>query len=662
MGRKLQRLVRGLMRAARSASDAVSGLPWRRMGQQVRLAFLVGHRAATALFRKDGEALRRLRRRLSSGRISDELGDPIRKVSLAAALLTALSGPAVFAVLGYQALVTSIDVKAQMLADGLSRNVTERVSSFAETGEALSAAAALAVTWDETLRQRIRSADGKVVLEYGVENTGPTVASTAPIVIGDKTIGSIQVSASLSPLLSQTGLVAAVGALLGLLVFGAACLLPLRMLNRAVGDLDRQRHKLRNQNLLFSSAVSNMSQGLCMFDADRRLAVCNERWIDMYGLSREETRSGVSFESVLRARIAYGAYSGPDPEGYIRERMAAVTSGKPTTTIQEMRDGRYIVIRHQPLPDGGWVATHEDITEQRRIEAKVAHLAHHDALTNLPNRTLLLQRIDEAAARVRRGGQFAVLCLDLDRFKSINDTLGHPVGDDLLVQVAQRIGSALRETDTVARLGGDEFAIVMHGTDFPAEAAELAKRVCRTLNEPFDLDNRQLRIACSIGITVAPKDGSDADQLLRNADIALYRAKSDGRGIFRFFEPDMDAQQKARRALELDLGNALARDQFALHYQPIVDLNSREIVGFEALLRWHHPERGRVPPDLFIPVVEETGQIIPIGEWVLRQACRQAAKWPGRYRMSVNLSSVQFRIGNIVQLVTETLDETGLAP
>ncbi|MEC9368405.1 MAG: EAL domain-containing protein [Pseudomonadota bacterium] len=642
-----------LVRLPRTEVWRVSSIAVRHVGKAIR-SFIDG-------WRKNIRALDKIRREPASKRCTPRsLREPIRNISLAAAVVTALSGPVIYGGLGYAVLSDSIETKAAMLADGLGRNVSERTKSFAETGEALSTAAAAAVSWDENLRQRIRSADGKVVLEYGMDPVPFMIRTIAPITVKGSTIGSIQVAASLSPLFRQVSFVAGIGAVLGMLVFLISASLPLRMLDRTIGDLQRRRRELRTQNLRFNAAVSNMSQGLCMFDGDKRLVVRNERWVKMYGLTAEDARLGTRFEDILRSRVARGAYAGPDPEGYIRERSASVTSGKATTTIQEMQDGRSFVIRHQPMPDGGWVATHDDITEQRRIEARIAHLAHHDSLTNLPNRSMLMERIDEALARSRRGESFAVLCLDLDRFKSINDTLGHPVGDELLKQVAKRLQGVLRESDTVARLGGDEFAIVMQGSDLPRMAEELAKRVCRTLSVPFELESHELRIACSIGIAIAPTDGSSADQLIRSADIALYRAKSDGRGIHQFFEPDMDAQLKARRALELALGGALARDEFSLEYQPIVDLHTNAIAGFEALLRWDDELRGRVPPDTFIPVAEETCQIIAIGEWVLQQACRQAATWPEKYRVSINLSSAQFRIGDIVRLVTDTIAATGL--
>ena len=285
------------------------------------------------------------------------------------------------------------------------------------------------------------------------------------------------------------------------------------------------------------------------------------------------------------------------------------------------------------MADGGWVATHEDITERRRVEARLAHQAHHDVLTDLPNRALLRERLEQAVTGMHEGGRrLALLMLDLDRFKEVNDTLGHPIGDALLKVVTERLRGCVRETDTIARLGGDEFAVVQRVGDPAIESAALAKRIQEVITESFDLDGHHVLIGTSIGIAVAPGDGSDPDQLMKNADLALYRAKNEGRGTFRFFEPEMDRRMQARRGLERDLRNALVNDEFALHYQPLINIERDEICGFEALLRWTHPERGKVAPADFIPLAEETGLIVPIGEWVLRQACAEAASWPTHIR------------------------------
>jgi diguanylate cyclase (GGDEF)-like protein/PAS domain S-box-containing protein len=302
-----------------------------------------------------------------------------------------------------------------------------------------------------------------------------------------------------------------------------------------------------------------------------------------------------------------------------------------------------------------------DVTAKRQAEARIAHMAHHDALTGLPNRVLFHERLDETLSRVRRHAEVvAVLYLDLDQFKSVNDTLGHPAGDKLLVAVAERLRTCLRDCDMVARFGGDEFAVLQIGLAGPHEAGALADRIVTLLSEPYDIEGQQAVIGTSVGIALAPADGETSDQLLRNADIALYQAKEDGRRVFRFFEPGMDARLRVRRTLELDLRKALAAGEFELYYQPLITLETGVISGFEALLRWHHPLRGMVAPAEFIPLAEEIGLIVPIGEWVLRQACAEAAGWPDDLKVAVNLSLAQFKKGNLPQMVFATLASAGL--
>jgi diguanylate cyclase (GGDEF)-like protein len=313
------------------------------------------------------------------------------------------------------------------------------------------------------------------------------------------------------------------------------------------------------------------------------------------------------------------------------------------------------------MSNGGWVITHEDITERRKAEAKISHMALHDALTNLPNRIFFHEQMKNRLAHLSRDQKFAVLYLDLDRFKTVNDTLGHHYGDKLLRQVAERMSGCLREGDSIARLGGDEFAILQGSVKQPNDAITLASRLIEIAGAPFDLDGHQVVIGVSIGIAIAPTDATDADQLLKNADMALYRAKADGRGAYRFFEAEMDALMQARRALELDLRKALVNGEFELYYQPLVNLKMEDISGFEALIRWNHPARGLVAPLEFIPMAEETALIVPIGEWVLRQACAEAMKWPDHITIAVNLSPAQFKMRNLAQMVMSALAQSGLA-
>jgi diguanylate cyclase (GGDEF)-like protein/PAS domain S-box-containing protein len=303
----------------------------------------------------------------------------------------------------------------------------------------------------------------------------------------------------------------------------------------------------------------------------------------------------------------------------------------------------------------------DDVTERKLANERIVHMAHYDALTDLPNRVLFHEQLEKALKRVHRGEHVAVLFLDLDHFKTVNDSLGHPVGDELLKAVACRLSACLRDTDSVARLGGDEFAIIQTAVIAPADITGLTARIFAALKAPFEVNGHQLLADTSIGIAIAPNDGLDPDQLLKNADLAMYGAKAEGRGVCRFFEPDMDARVKARRTLEFDLRQAIQRFEFELVYQPLVHLQDNSISGCEALLRWRHPQRGVVSPTDFIPVAEETGLIVPIGEWVLRTACAQAATWPDNIKISVNISPVQFKNGGFVQLVVNALAMSGLA-
>jgi diguanylate cyclase (GGDEF)-like protein/PAS domain S-box-containing protein len=304
-----------------------------------------------------------------------------------------------------------------------------------------------------------------------------------------------------------------------------------------------------------------------------------------------------------------------------------------------------------------------DITERKQAEARIAHMAHHDALTDLPNRVLFRLRLTDALSRRSRAGDLlGALCLDLDNFKLVNDTLGHPNGDRLLQAVAERIECVMRKGDSAARLGGDEFAILVPGVKAPEDLAALAQRLIAVVSEPYQVEGQAVSIGTTVGIAVAPGDGGDADRLLRNADMALYRAKADGKGTFRFFEPDMDARAQARRQLEIDLRSALADESLEVHYQPLVELATGTIVGLEALLRWPHPSRGYIPPSEFIPLAEETGLITPLGNFALRRACADATRWPPHVKLAVNLSPLQFRVGNVFLTVRAALQETGLAP
>jgi diguanylate cyclase (GGDEF)-like protein len=426
--------------------------------------------------------------------------------------------------------------------------------------------------------------------------------------------------------------------------------------------LEAHEERLRLQNLQLDAALNNIVQGLAMFDAEQRLILCNRRYGEIYGLSAEQTRLGITLQEIIQHRIDNGLGSEKSAQDIVDAILRRRDGGNFGQFYNQLSDGRSVAVTVRRMANGGTVTTHHDITEQRRSEAKIAHMAVHDTLTGLPNRVLLNERLEQALTRVKRGEMVAAHILDLDHFKHVNDTLGHPAGDKLLRMVADRLRKVARETDTVARMGGDEFAIVQVAINAPAEGTSLAERLISIVSEPYDVDGHHVVIGVSVGIAVGPSDGLNPDEIMRNADLALYRAKSDGRGAFRFFEPEMDAQMQARRTLECDLRKALPANEFELYYQPVVDLATNEISGFEALVRWHHPERGMVAPGAFIPLAEETGLIVPLGEWAIRQACGTAAQWPGNLKIAVNLSPAQFRSPGLLNAIVGALATTGLGP
>jgi diguanylate cyclase (GGDEF)-like protein len=390
------------------------------------------------------------------------------------------------------------------------------------------------------------------------------------------------------------------------------------------------------------AALENMTQGLCLFDSAGRLTIYNRRFAEMFG---EPERDAEIHNILVDDRLQLQKDAGDAP-----------------AYLHDLPDGRTISVASARVEGGGWVVTYEDVTERRRIEARFAHMARHDALTGLPNRVLFREHMEEALRR-GRGRTFSVLSLDLDGFKAINDTLGHPTGDSLLQAVANRLQAVASDADIVARLGGDEFVLIQQNA-IGADISNLAQRLVDALHEPFEIGAHQLVIGVSIGIASTADVGEPEtpDTLLKNADLALYRAKGDGRGTYRFFEAEMDARLQARRRLELDLQTALEQEQFEILYQPLVDTSRGRVSGFEALLRWHHHERGTVSPVEFIPVAEETGLIKEIGAWVLRQACKEAASWPDNVKVAVNLSPVQFSARNLVEVVSHALALSGLAP
>jgi diguanylate cyclase (GGDEF)-like protein len=408
----------------------------------------------------------------------------------------------------------------------------------------------------------------------------------------------------------------------------------------------------------FNAALSNMSQGLIVYDAEGTLRVINRRFFKLFGLPPDTLAEGDRAEDVARACQEAGLLGS--------QAAAALDFGAPgkggAPTILELADGRAMALSGERMPDGGMITTFEDITERRANEARIAHMALHDGLTNMPNRLLFRDRLDQSVARLGRGEGFAIACLDLDHFKEVNDTLGHNMGDRLLQEVATRLTCCVREVDLVARLGGDEFAVLLPGIYETGEAHGVARRLIDTISGSYEFDGTSMVIGVSIGIAMAPRDGTTAEALLMHADLAMYAAKADGRGGARLFERDLSTRLAARQDLERDFRLALERDEFVMHYQPIVSVAEGRVTGMEALCRWHHPQRGLVNPDQFIPFAEESGLIVPLGNWVLETACRQAAEWPEPVNVAINLSPVQFRNGNLLEAVLGALDRSGLLP
>jgi diguanylate cyclase (GGDEF)-like protein len=448
----------------------------------------------------------------------------------------------------------------------------------------------------------------------------------------------------------------------GILLSGGATWL-LGSTRRHARNIEVANEKFETQNIRFDAALNNMAQGLMMFDSTGKLVITNRRIADLYGMPWEKwVALSLGMTPLQTMQLAYDLTK-------VGVRNRTQISAELQSALERRVVGRFIYERTNgctfcascaPMLDGGVVITFEDITENRRTQDLISHMAHHDALTDLPNRVLFYDKMEELLRPGPQRAAFAVCSLDLDHFKSVNDRFGHPIGDKLLQAAAGRMRSCVRENDIVARLGGDEFAVLQVGFGQLTEVASLARRLIDAVGAPYQLDDHQVMVGTSVGIALAPGDGTEPDQLMRNADLALYRCKADGGSVYRFFEAGMDARMQDRRSLELDLRKAVVNGEFTLNYQPVVNIKTGKVTACEALIRWHQAERGWVEPMDFIPNAEETGLIVPIGEWVLNRACAEAAQWPDEITVAVNVSPVQFKSANFVQTITNALEKSGL--
>jgi diguanylate cyclase (GGDEF)-like protein len=435
-----------------------------------------------------------------------------------------------------------------------------------------------------------------------------------------------------------------------------------------VGPADlllEQKRSLEQLNTWFEVALNNMVRGLSMFDAEQRLIVCNKSYRQMYSLPEELTLPGTPLTEIVRYHIRQetGRVCPVGEEKFSKwlgEHVARLAEGNSFSQTQHLRSGRTLLVTYQPLADGGWVDIQEDITEKRRTEQKIEWLARHDALTGVANRFHFRETFEQALKDLGKGSALALHWIDLDEFKEVNDTYGHPIGDALLKAVAQRLRTSIRKSDFLARLGGDEFAIIQTGVVRTDQCERLAKRALASISKPYNIMGHAITISASLGIVRAPTHGRTADELLKNADVALYNVKSEGRRGFEIFRRGSARQIDAQHRLETEIHSALAREQFELHYQPILSLRTHHVASCEALLRWQHPRNGLIPPGEFLPLAEKTGAIVDIGRWVLAQACRDATRWADELTVTVNLSLLQFESGDLPDIVQKALADAGL--
>lgn len=436
-------------------------------------------------------------------------------------------------------------------------------------------------------------------------------------------------------------------------------------LQEQLTELLQRNAKLEQLNDCFEAALNHMGRGLSMFDSEQRLVVCNQAYANIYRLPEELTRPGTRLADIM---VYHVQREGRPPlsdstiTDWIREHLSRLSQNGHREEIQNLEDGRVIRVSYHSLTGGGWVDMQEDITSQRQSDEKIKWLARHDTLTEIPNRFHFRECLEQQFACYDPRLGFALHWIDLDHFKEINDKYGHLVGDGLLKSVASRLTNSLRAGDIVGRLGGDEFAILQVGVDREDLADHLARGILQNIRRPHDVLGHRLHAEASIGVALAPKHGQDPEQLFACADMALYRAKSLGRGVQSVYTPAGADTSLTANPLKGELQYAVEREELVLHYHPIVDLREERVSSFEALMRWKHPSRGMIPPSEFIPIAEETHLIVKMGSWALMRACTDAKKWPDHVKVSVNLSAVQIERCDVFEIVTEALEATGLEP
>jgi len=499
--------------------------------------------------------------------------------------------------------------------------------------------------------------EGIVDEENGI--TWPTISRSAPIVVTGKTLGSVTVETSLVPLLSALGAVILASFLLSTVTFVGLRIIPLASLRNTLDALEVERIAVASSNQRLELALNNMSHGLALFDRAGSVIVENHKMSAMRHDLKVEPSQSFTFGDLVSAVGLSDRIWGLNSSNAPMADFDQLTSQSFECVID---DNHAYVVKLTTVAGVGVLVTVDDVTERRQAQSKIDFLAHFDSLTGLANRAHLQHELESKLQNLEPSTKLAVLCIDLDRFKAVNDTLGHPIGDDLLRVVATRLKAAVRPSDIVARLGGDEFAVIQSGVRSIDNIGVVSERIISELAAPFLIQGHSINISGSIGVSVATEGTCDPADLLKRADLALYEAKSSGRNACRFFEHGMDERIQKRHALESDLRRAIIENQFELHYQPLFDLTRNEIEGFEALIRWRHPTRGLVSPIEFIPIAEETGLIKQIGKWVLRQACQDASTWPAEISVAVNLSSVQFTDSALYGDVVEALAKSSLVP